>query len=264
MNRKKMVYGMVGLHALPGSFLHKGESMESIIDHAMREAAELQKYGFDGFLLQNMADGPVKQEADLTSTAGMAAVAAVLRREFKDMRLGILLNWDGVGSLAAAAASGADFVRVEHVYTRAEMTAAGIIEGQCVKVCEMKKKLGLDIPVYADVYEPHSVQMYPAGLETAAFDTVFYGHADGIFLCGKNAEESLTYADRVRKVVRDTPIILGGGSTGDNVFELMRRYDGVCVGAWIKGGDFTGDIRPELAKRYMDEVRRAEGSESEN
>lgn len=258
MNGKKMVYGMVGLHPLPGSFLHKGESMESIIEHAAREADELNRHGFDGFILQNMADGPVKQNADLTSTACMSAAAAVLRREFPKMKMGILLNWDGAGSLAAAAASGADFVRVEHVYTRAEMTAAGLIEGQCVKVCEMKKKIGYEIPVYADVYEPHSVAVYPASLETAAFDTVFYGHADGIFLSGKNADESLEYADRVRKVIGNTPMILGGGSTGDNVFELMKKFDGVCVGAWIKGGDFNGDIRPELAKRYMEQVRMAE------
>lgn len=55
----------------------------------------------------------------------------------------------------------------------------------------------------------------------------------------------------------DAPIILGGGSTGDNVYELLQQFDGVCVGAWIKDGDLLNPVNPDRARRYMEQVERA-------
>lgn len=62
---------------------------------------------------------------------------------------------------------------------------------------------------------------------------------------------------RARARVGDTPIILGGGSTGDNVYELLQQFDGVCVGAWIKDGDLLNPVNPDRARRYMEQVERA-------
>ena len=87
-----------------------------------------------------------------------------------------------------AEAAGADFVRVEHAYVGAEVTSAGILQGQCAKITRLKRKLGSKMPVYADVYEPHAVQICPKPVEDAAFDAVCQCFADGLFLCGKNAQ----------------------------------------------------------------------------
>ena len=51
--------------------------------------------------------------------------------------------------------------------------------------------------------------------------------------------------------------MLGGGSTGDNVYELLQQFDGVCVGAWIKDGDLLNPVNPDRARRYMEQVERA-------
>ena len=67
-------------------------------------------------------------------------------------------------------------------------------------------------------------------------------------------------AEQVRVSVRglvEVPLILGGGTTGDNVYELLQHYDGVCVGAWIKNGSLQNPVDPERANRYMAEVERA-------
>ena len=74
---------------------------------------------------------------------------------------------------------------------------------------------------------------------------------------GKNARESLEMVARTRPKVGDAPIILGGGSTGDNVYELLQQFDGVCVGAWIKDGDLLNPVNPDRARRYMEQVERA-------
>ena len=61
-----------------------------------------------------------------------------------------------------------------------------------------------------------------------------------------------------RPEVAGLPVfILGGGSTGDNVYELLQQFDGVCVGAWIKDGDLLNPVNPDRARRYMEQVERA-------
>ena len=81
-------------------------------------------------------------------------------------------------------------------------------------------------------------------------------HADGLLLSAPNPEKSIEYAQSVRGLV-EVPLILGGGTTGDNVYELLQHYDGVCVGAWIKNGSLQNPVDPERANRYMAEVERA-------
>ncbi len=254
----KKIYGMVNLQALPGSFSYQEQGMQAIIQEATQEAQALKKAGFTGFLVQNMQDGPVKQTASPASVAATAVVTAALTQRFPEMEIGVLLTWDGIGSLAVAAASGASFVRVEHGYTRAEMSACGIIEAQCVEVCALRRQPGMDIPVYADVFEPHSEHIHPCSLESALRETVHYAHADGIFLSGKTFQESLELVARARNIIPKTPIIIGGGVTGDNAYEAGKAFDGICVGAWIKDGDLANKINPEKARFIVEEIRRAE------
>lgn len=257
MNKQKIAIAMAQPPALPGSYQYTGDSIELITEKLLEEVDMYNKYRFDGVILQNFYDIPVKQTAAIEAIAYMTHFADAIKREFPAQILGVLMLWDGCASLAVADAAGADFVRVEHAYIGAEVTSAGILEGQCVEINQMKKRLGTKIPVYADVYEPHSVQLGAKPFEDAAYDTVCQCFADGLFLCGKNVEESLSLIKKVRKKIPAAHVILGGGSTGDNVQELLQEYDGVCVGAWIKDGDLLNPVSPERAKRYMDEVERA-------
>ena len=108
-------------------------------------------------------------------------------------------------ALAVADAAGADFVRVEHLYTGAEVTSAGLLQGQCCEITALKRKLGTDIPVYADVWERHGIPLCPQPLDEAAWQCVHEAFADGLFLCGKNAQESLSMARQVRQRVPAVP-----------------------------------------------------------
>ena len=145
-------------------------------------------------------------------------------------------------ALAVADAAGADFVRVEHLYTGAEVTSAELLQGQCCEITALKRKLGTDIPVYADVWERHGIPLCPQPLDEAAWQCVHEAFADGLFLCGKNAQESLSMARQVRQRVPGIPLFLGGGATGDNVRELLQEYDAVCVATWIKNGDMRNPV----------------------
>lgn len=161
-------------------------------------------------------------------------------------------------ALAVADAAGADFVRVEHLYTGVEVTSAGLLQGQCCEITALKRKLGTDIPVYADVWERHGIPLCPQPLDEAAWQCVHEAFADGLFLCGKNAQESLSMARQVRQRVPGIPLFLGGGATGDNVRELLQEYDAVCVATWIKNGDMRNPVDPDRTRYFMEQAALAE------
>ena len=161
-------------------------------------------------------------------------------------------------ALAVADAAGADFVRVEHLYTGAEVTSAGLLQGQCCEITALKRKLGTDIPVYADVWERLGIPLCPQPLDEAAWQCVHEAFADGLFLCGKNAQESLSMARQVRQRVPGIPLFLGGGATGDNVRELLQEYDAVCVATWIKNGDMRNPVDPDRTRYFMEQAALAE------
>lgn len=82
----------------------------------------------------------------------------------------------------------------------------------------------------------HGIPLCPQPLDEAAWQCVHEAFADGLFLCGKNAQESLSMARQIRQRVPGVPLFLGGGATGDNVRVLLQEYDAVCVATWIKNG----------------------------
>jgi len=255
LGKKKYAVGMAQLPPLPGTYLYAGQPFEGILEYIRGEVKALQENGFDGFILQNFEDGPIRQESNMETVAYMTAAAGQLRKEFPDMIMGILVNWDGVASLAAAEASGADFIRVEHVYTRGEMTTFGYIEGQCIEICNLRKRLGSKVKVFADVYEQHSVPIAPLPLKEAAVECVRYAFADGLFLSSSSPKQTIEMAREIRQALPNVTLIAGGGTRGDNVADFLTVFDGVCVGAWIKDGDLKNPINKDRARQYMNEVR---------
>ena len=248
---------MIQPSAMPGSYLNVGQSFEEITEGVLKEAEMIVKMGFDGFILQNMHDGPISQQARPETIAYMTYLSTKLKDLYPDKVLGILVNWDGVASLAVAAAAKADFVRVEHLYTGVSVDLGGFMFGQCEDILMIKKRLGVKIPVYADVQEVNANYLCPDPKPTAAKKIIKSAFADGIFLSGKNTEESLYYIHETRKLLPNEPIFLGGGATGDNIGELLKYYDGVSVATWIKDGDMRNPINPEKAKKFLDECKKA-------
>lgn len=160
---KGRVIGMVQTRPLPGSYRNRGERISFITEQALEETRILAECGVQSVILQNMGDMPIRQQSTPEAIAYLSVVAQAIRRSFPALCLGVLVNWDGVAALAVADAAGADFVRVEHLYTGAEVTSAGLLQGQCCEITALKRKLGTDIPVYADVWERHGVPLFLGG-----------------------------------------------------------------------------------------------------
>jgi membrane complex biogenesis BtpA family protein len=255
---------MIQPPAMPGSYLNEGQSFEEIEKYVMQEAHDIAKLGFDGFILQNMHDGPVAQKARPETIAFMTVLAAKIKTAHPDKVLGILVNWDGVASLAVAAAARADFIRVEHLYTGVSVDTLGFHYGQCAEILDMKKRLGIKMPVFADAMEINANYLAPDSKPVAARKIVKTAYADGVCMSGNSAEESLELIKETREYLPDTPIFLGGGATAENICELLKYYDGVSVATWIKNGDMRNPIDPKRAEQFLAECRKAKSWRNEN
>lgn len=253
---EKIVLSMIQPDPLPGSYRHSGMEIQEIVDRALKETEMVAENHFDGIIVQNMNDMPIKQESSPEAIAYMTRIAYEIKKRFPKLIMGILMNWDGVAGLSVADAVGADFVRVEHLFTGASVTSAGILQAQCVDIAQLRKRTGSQVPVYADVYEVHGIPLGRKPIGDAAWECVHEAFADGLFMSGKNVEESIEMVKEARKRVLDVPIFLGGGATGDNIHALMQYFDGVSVATWIKNGDMKNPIDPERAKVFIHEAKR--------
>lgn len=252
----KLVLSMIQPEPLPGSYRHRDKGIDEIVDRALRETEMVAENHFDGIIVQNMNDMPIRQESRPEAIAYMTRIAFEIKKRFPELVMGILINWDGVAGLSVADAVGADFVRVEHLFTGANVTSAGILQAQCVEIAELRKRTGSKVPVYADVYEVHGIPLGRKSIADAAWECVHEAFADGLFMAGKTPEESIQMIKEARTRVPDVPVFLGGGATGDNIHELMKYYDGVSVATWIKDGDMKNPINPGKAKLFINEAKK--------
>ena len=257
---EKPAIAMIQLRPLPGSYRHTGEPLKSIIDAVLGEATILANAGFDGLQLQNMGDNPSTRRVGPETVAYMTAAAVAVKQAFPTLSLSVLVNWDAEAAIAVADATGADFVRIEHTFTGVAVTSWGLSEACCYEATRFHRRIGARLPIFADVYEPHAVPLGPRPIAQAAREAVDEGGADGLFVTGKDVQQSIAWLREVRRALPHVPLFLGGGATADNVGEALPLVDGVVVATWIKGGDMRNPVDPQLARRFMVAVLEARRS----
>jgi membrane complex biogenesis BtpA family protein len=252
------IVGMVQLQPLPGSAQYTGEPLTEIVDAALAEARVLADAGFTGVQLQNMGDNPSSRRAGLETIAFMTAACREVRRDLPGLQLSVLVNWDAEASIAVAAATDADFVRVEHTWVGAAVTSWGLSTAQCHQATSFRTRIRSTVPIYADVLEPHAVPLVHRPVEEWAQAAVVEGRADGLFITGASVAESLDWIRRIRAVLpASVPLWLGGGASVDNVSDIVGLVDGVTVATSLKHGDMSNPLDPILASQFAASYRHA-------
>lgn len=258
MSEVKPAIGMVHLQPLPGSPGCES-SLQAITSAALRNAEALIDGGMDGLLVENFGDAPFfpNQVPPITISC-MATIASELRRAF-DVPLGInVLRNDGRAALAVAAASGANFVRV-NILTGARVTDQGIIEGQAHLLLRERKEMQAEsVQIWADIQVKHSAPLAPRTLEQEVLDTIHRAHADALILSGSatGRSASLAHLSEVKNVAGDTPVLVGSGVDADNVRNWISLADGLIVGSALKEhGDVHAPVSREAVRRFVDALR---------
>ncbi|MBQ1505622.1 MAG: BtpA/SgcQ family protein [Erysipelotrichales bacterium] len=232
---KNHLSAVVGVPALPGTLNYDGTPFSQIVDQCVAEAKQLYSYGIRDILIQNIGDLPMIQKPGKDTTAFMSVVASKVRDALpNDCEIGIsvLMN-DGEGELAAAEASGADYIRAK-IYVGA-MVAAGGIETSCMdEVLQLKQRLGSAVKIRADIHDRTGVPLGNPSLTDACEQALSKGLADVLIITGKNPEETLSMVHEVKTAFPHTEVHIGGGAKPSNLKEFLKEADGIVVGSYLK------------------------------
>jgi membrane complex biogenesis BtpA family protein len=170
----------------------------------------------------------------------------VLAREVRaavDLPLGInVLRNDAAAALGIAAATGARFIRV-NVHTGAMLTDQGWVTGRAADTLRLRRALGADVAIFADVLVKHAAP--PAGLVAAAAarDTWERALADALIVTGGGTGEPTAEAtvQEVRAAVPAAPLLIGSGLAPATVPRLLPLADGAIVGSALQRGGRAGE-----------------------
>jgi membrane complex biogenesis BtpA family protein len=248
---KKCLLGVVHLSALPGAPSYRGK-LDLIRQSMRRDLLALKKGGAHAVIIENFGDAPFAADS-----AGPAAVACLTSlaceaRELFPGPLGInLLRNDGVGAMAVAAASGADFIRV-NVLVGARLADQGILNGIAEKLLRFRKRIGAGhIRIFADVDVKHSAPMAPGyTIEDEARDAWERGGADALILSGAGTGHG-TDPDHLRRAhsaAPRAPLLIGSGTTLENLHEFLPEASGFIVGTALKR---SGKIDPARVHAFV-------------
>ena len=247
------VIGMLHLPALPGS---PGDTLDldRIRERVIRDAEALSAGGVHGLILENFGDVPFYPGRVPPHTV---AFLAVLGRDVKvrfPLPLGVnVLRNDGRSAMAVAAATGAEFIRV-NVFTGARLTDQGIVEGEAHRLLRYRKLLACGVHVFADVAVKHSAPLAPRNLEDEVEDTVFRAGASAIIVSGSGTGKAASLDEvRVAKAAAGpAPVFVGSGVTQSNVSEILACADGLIVGSAFKeAGDARNPVDPSRVRAFM-------------
>ena len=256
----KPVVGVIHLLPLPGSPRWAG-SMKPVLARALREAEALQEGGADGVLVENFGDAPFFPREVPPET--VAAMAVVVERVVESVSLPVGLNVlrnDASAALAVAASTGARFIRV-NVHTGSMFTDQGLLEGRAHDTLRLRRALGADVLILADVLVKHAVPPPGLSLEAAAADTWERGLADGLILTGRGTGLPVDpeHIQRARQdLPEEAPIWVGSGATPQTASGLLQAADGIIVGSALqKGGRAGGGIAAPWVRAFMEALGRA-------
>ena len=259
----KPIIGMVHLWPLPGAPGYAGYGMDTILDRARRDAEALLEGGVDGLIVENMWDLPYYVGTDVQMEAVTAqAVAASKIVEMASVPVGVNVIHNGwQAELAIAVAAGLDFIRV-CILTGARLWDTGELDhGSAANLLRRRKELDAErIKLFADVDKKHSVPFPGLDLETHIEWTEFY-RADALIVSGRMTGDAPPL-DKVRraKETATRPILMGSGTTAENIAAFLNYADGAIVGSSLKtDGVAENPVDVERVRRYMAAVRSVRG-----
>ena len=228
----KPFVGMIHLAPLAGSPAYARRGTKQILDAALRDQRALEGGGVNAVLIENFGDTPFAKTAPRETIAMMTAIVLRLA-DAAHVPLGVnVLRNDGVAALAIAAACGASFIRV-NVFAGVAFTDQGVIEGEARELLRLRRDLGTEVEILADVHVKHAVHL--TRLDQAAVD-VDRNQPDALIVTGIGTGFRATADDlETVKAVTQRPVFVGSGITAETVAQY-RRADGFIVGTALKQG----------------------------
>lgn len=257
---KKPVIGMVHLRAFPGSPANRMDFKE-ILEAALLDARALYEGGVDGIQIENQFDKPFLKQKQIGSetTAYLTAAGCAIRQQYPDIPLGINIHMNGgIQALSAAAACGADWIRVFNL-ANGYISNSGYIDAQGPELLRYRERIHAGkIMIFGDFQVKHGSHAITAdrSLEEKAHD-VEISMADAAIITGDATGRApdVEGIDLVRENIT-IPLLIGSGLNVENAGELWKKVDGAIIGSGFKkGADLRAPVDRDLVRKFTDTIR---------
>ncbi len=255
--------GMIHLRALPGSPGWAG-SLAAVREAALADADNLVAGGAGALMLENYHDVPfLPERVPPVTIAAMTDLAGAVRRRHPGVPLGInVLRNDAGAALAVAVVTGASFIRV-NVHAGAAATDQGPLIGAAWRTLRLRRELGADVGILADVRVKHARPLVERPLAEEAQDLRLRGLADAVIVTGPATGSGTDPAEvaAVRAALPGCPVLVGSGVTAASVSGFVPAADGFIVGSSLKEETAAAGlmISRELTRRLVDALAHARG-----
>lgn len=250
------VIGVIHLLPLPGS-PSPSPGLERVSERALSDAKTLASGGVDGIIIENYGDAPFSAgQADPFTVASMTTLAYRIRSEHPNLKLGLnVLRNDGLSALGIAAATCADFIRV-NVFIGTTATDQGIIQGESRALHLERNRIRSSVKFAVDVNVKHGTPLQDQPTEEAADDVFHRAKADAVIVTGRGTghKTSIDELKRVRATLPNAPLWVGSGVQPNQISHLVGVADALIVGSWFRGGDLTAPVQATRVRSLMTEL----------
>lgn len=251
---KKPIIAMLHLDPLPGDPRWRyGDTMESVVQHALADLKALQDGGVDGILISNEFSLPYQRHMNFVTPAAMAYVVGRLKDEIR-VPFGVDCISDGEATIELAAAVGADFVR--GTFCGVYVGDGGLYNNDFSALLRRKAALHLDNLKMLYFINPESDRnLDTRPLADIAKSTIFKAHPDGLCIsanaAGQDVDDALITS--VKEANPEVVVLCNTGCRPDTIVRKLRCGDAAVVGTYFKEGGKLEDSR--LRNLRVDESR---------
>jgi membrane complex biogenesis BtpA family protein len=232
---RRALIGVIHLPPLPGYPASPG--IEQVLAKALHDLAALESGPVHGVLVENEWDRPHRVEAAKETIAGMTRVTRELVCAARSTRVGVeILLHDPEASIAAAAMSGASFIRTDYFSDPMERPEYGKMRIDPEGLLRYRRSLAADsVLVLADIQVKYARMLVERTLADSARIAVESG-ADAVVVTGSRTGEPPTLAEleEARRGAREIPLLVGSGLSASNAKALLRVADGAIVGTSLQ------------------------------
>jgi uncharacterized protein len=249
----KPLIAMAHIPAMPGTPLYdEKRGITGLIEHVRKDVRILVSAGFDAILFCNENDRPYELQAGPESAAVLTRVVTECRPE--SVPFGVDFLWDPRIALAAALATGANFIRA--VATGAWESDMGPWSTNCAEVLRERRRLNVDaLAIFMNVTPEFASAMGRREPAECARSAAVSSLADAILVSGPMAGASpdLRTVQAVRHATpRDVPVLLNTGARRDSIAQYLPEVDGCIVGSDLKHEGVTWNaVDPVRADQFV-------------
>ena len=222
---------MIHLPPLPGYVDSPG--IEQVIRQAVADLHTLQAGGADGVLVENEYDRPHRIKASAETTEAMTRIMREIVHESRNMAVGceILLH-DPEASLAVAATTGADFIRVDYFVDRMTRPEYGEFDIDPDGLLRYRSSIGADdVLILADIQVKYAEMVEPRPIRASA-ELAREKGADAVIVTGDASGNPPSIGD-LQQAAAGLPVLIGSGLNATNAKALLAECDGAIVGTSI-------------------------------